>query len=122
MSCISAPIKPVGPLFRSTKYASVRGDIWKAADDCLLWLDSQLPHSVVYISFVSVVALSKEQLEELSAGLLKSGTPFLWVVKTPPPDMGSKPELPQGFKEEAEGKGMVVEWCPQEQVLAYPAI
>ncbi|RZC48509.1 hypothetical protein C5167_016932 [Papaver somniferum] len=122
MSRISAPIKPVGPLFRSTKNASVRGDIWKATDDCLQWLDSQSPNSVVYVSFGSVVALSSEQLQELSAGLLKSGTPFLWVVKTPPPDMGSKPELPQGFKEEAEGKGMVVEWCPQEQVLAHSAV
>ncbi|KAI3885838.1 hypothetical protein MKX03_017958 [Papaver bracteatum] len=36
--------------------------------------------------------------------------------------MGSKPELSDGFKEEAKGKGMVVEWCPQEQVLAHPAV
>ncbi|MCL7049724.1 hypothetical protein MKW94_018970 [Papaver nudicaule] len=122
MSRISAPIKPVGPLFRSTKDASVRGDIWKAADDCIQWLGSQSPNSVVYISFGSVVSLSKEQLEELSAGLLKSGAPFLWVVKTPPADMGSKPELPDGFKKEAEGKGMVVEWCSQEQVLAHSAV
>ncbi|MCL7049643.1 hypothetical protein MKW94_005989 [Papaver nudicaule] len=123
MSRISAPIIPIGPLFKSTNDASsVRGDIWKATDDCLQWLDSQSPNSVIYISFGSVVSLSKEQLEELSAGLLKSGTPFLWVLKTPPINVGSKPELPDGFKEEAEGKGMVVEWCPQEQVLAHSAV
>ncbi|MCL7050339.1 hypothetical protein MKW94_009588 [Papaver nudicaule] len=121
MSHLSVPVRPIGPLFKSTN-VSVRGDLWKATDDCLQWLDSQSPNSVVYVSFGTLVTLSKEQTEELSSGLLKAGSPFLWVAKNPPKDMGAKPELSDGFKEEAEGKGMVVEWCPQDQVLAHPAV
>ncbi|OVA01410.1 UDP-glucuronosyl/UDP-glucosyltransferase [Macleaya cordata] len=94
MSHLSVAIRPVGPLFKSPNEdsnVSVRGDMWKAADDCLQWLDSQSPASVVYVSF----------------GITAFG-------------FGS--ELSDGFIKEAEGKGLVVQWCPQEQVVAHPAV
>ncbi|OVA01409.1 UDP-glucuronosyl/UDP-glucosyltransferase [Macleaya cordata] len=123
MSHLSAPIRPVGPLFKSQNDVSVRGDMWKSSDDCLQWLDSQSPGSVVYISFGSVVSLTKEQMEELGSGLLKSGMKFLWVIKPPSKKYGFGSEAPDGFVEAAESKGsLVVEWCPQEKVLAHPAV
>ncbi|OVA15918.1 UDP-glucuronosyl/UDP-glucosyltransferase [Macleaya cordata] len=123
MSHLAAPIRPVGPLFKSQNDVKVRGDMWKAADDCLRWLDSKSPGSVVYVSFGSIVALPKEQMEELGSGLLNSGLPFLWVVKPPPKELGIGSGLPDGFVEEAEDKGsVVVEWSPQEQVLDHPSV
>ncbi|KAK9941984.1 hypothetical protein M0R45_007674 [Rubus argutus] len=49
-------VKPVGPLFKipETTNTTIRGDLMKA-DDCLDWLSSKPPASVVYISFGSIV-------------------------------------------------------------------
>nr|UXB92763.1 glycosyltransferase [Helleborus thibetanus] len=119
-------IRPVGPLFKDKngdKGDNVRADMWSSADECIEWLDTKPPSSVVYVSFGSVVYLEKDQMEEMARGLLNSGQPFLWVVKTPPkefsPDGG---RVPEGFIEEAQGQGLVVQWCPQDRVLAHPSV
>ncbi|CAL5377431.1 unnamed protein product [Camellia sinensis] len=123
MSKIS-PIKPVGPLFKNPKApnSNVRGDFMKA-DNCMEWLDSKPPGSVVYISFGSVVYLKQEQVDEIAHGILSSGVSFLWVMKPPHKDAGLELlVLPEGFLEKAGDKGRVVQWSPQEQVLVHPAV
>lgn len=50
----------------------------------------------------------------------ESGKRFLWVLK--PWSTGGDTGLPAGFEEEVAGRGMVVEWCHQESVLAHPAV
>ena len=118
------PIKPVGPLYKNPKVpnAAVRGDFMKA-DDCIEWLDSKPPSSVVYISFGSVVYLKQDQVDEIAYGLLNSGVQFLWVMKPPHKDAGLELlVLPEGFLEKAGDKGKVVQWSPQEQVLAHPSV
>ncbi|KAL5707109.1 limonoid glucosyltransferase [Ranunculus cassubicifolius] len=121
------PIRPVGPLYKfkdgDDESNSVRADMWSASDECIDWLDSKPPGSVVYVSFGSIAFLGKEQMEELSQGLLNCGQPFLWVVKTPPKEFTEDGgRVPEGFMEEAKGKGLIVEWCPQDRVLAHPSI
>ncbi|KAK2630756.1 hypothetical protein QOZ80_UnG0726850 [Eleusine coracana subsp. coracana] len=109
---------PVGPLIDEGSHqqqaddGGVRGDLIKAADECVEWLDAQPPCSVVYASVGSVVVLSAEEVAEMAHGLASTGRPFLWVVR---PD--ARPLLPAGFL--AEGRGMVVPWSPQERVLAH---
>lgn len=123
MSKIS-PIKPVGPLFKNPKApnSNVRGDFMKA-DNCMEWLDSKPPGSVVYISFGSVVYLKQEQVDEIAHGILSSGVSFLWVMRPPHKDAGLELlVLPEGFLEKAGDKGRVVQWSPQEQVLVHPAV
>ncbi|KAL6347090.1 hypothetical protein AAG906_012341 [Vitis piasezkii] len=118
------PIKPVGPLYKNPKVpnAAVRGDFMKA-DDCIEWLDSKPPSSVVYVSFGSVVYLKQDQVDEIAYGLLNSGLQFLWVMKPPHKDAGLELlVLPEGFLEKAGDKGKVVQWSPQEQVLAHPSV
>ncbi|KAH7575327.1 hypothetical protein JRO89_XS02G0083600 [Xanthoceras sorbifolium] len=118
------PIKPVGPLFKNPKAANsaVRGDFMKA-DDCMEWLDSKPASSVVYISFGSVVYLKQEQVDEIAYGLLNSGVSFLWVMKPPPKDAGlDLLVLPDGFLEKVGDKGKVVQWSPQEKVLAHMSV
>ncbi|CDO97225.1 unnamed protein product [Coffea canephora] len=118
------PVRPIGPLFKNPKApaSNVSVDILKA-DDCIGWLDSKPPASVVYISFGSIVFLKEEQIAELAYGLLDSEVSFLWVVRPRSKDSGyQEVVLPDGFLEKAGDKGKIVRWSPQEQVLAHPSV
>jgi gallate 1-beta-glucosyltransferase len=112
---------PVGPLIevgggRDDDEGAVRGDLMKAADGCVEWLDAQAPRSVVYASVGSVVRLNAEEVGEMAHGLASTGRPFLWVVR---PD--TRPLLPDGFLDSVAGRGAVVPWSPQDRVLAHPS-
>jgi hypothetical protein len=113
---------PVGPLIELDGQdggggnGAVRGDLMKAADDCVEWLDAQPPRSVVYASVGSVVLLNAEEVGEMAHGLAATGRPFLWVVR---PD--TREHLPEGFLDAVAGRGTVVPWSPQDRVLAHPS-
>lgn len=117
-----ATILPIGPLRtwqRPTRQAPV-GHFWHADDEaCLTFLDAHPRGSVVYVAFGSITIMSPAQLQELALGLEASGRPFLWVVRP-----GLAGSLPTGFTNlvAGQGKGRMVEWAPQEQVLAHPAV
>ncbi|KAK8916550.1 hypothetical protein KSP39_PZI022237 [Platanthera zijinensis] len=115
------PIIPVGPLLDLGEFSQekIKADIWKTADHCLAWLKEQKSKSVVYVSLGSIVMLSADEMAELAFGLKNSGRQFLWVVRE-----DAREFLPEGYEEDmkAEGKGMLVEWSPQEQVLASEAV
>lgn len=79
--------------------------------------------SVLYVSFGSVVVVSKEEILEFQHGLLNSKVKFLWVMR-PNILKGGKSDV-QFMKELAEGckgNGYVVSWAPQKMVLAHPSI
>ncbi|XP_010429410.1 PREDICTED: UDP-glycosyltransferase 84A1 [Camelina sativa] len=120
------PIKAIGPLsiFAKAVNSVVSADMCKPSDQCLDWLDSRPKSSVVYISFGTVAYFTQEQMEEIAQGVLKSGLSFLWVIRPPQEILKLKTNvLPQGLLEAtSRGKGMIVEWCPQEQVLAHPSV
>ncbi|CAN0843688.1 Mogroside IE synthase [Linum grandiflorum] len=83
--------------------------------DYMNWLDSKEPGSVVYISFGSLATLSHKQTQEIAAALkMINNHPFLWVVRQSEQD-----KLPEHFMEETSGRGMVVTWCNQLEVLAH---
>ncbi|KAF8663033.1 hypothetical protein HU200_055624 [Digitaria exilis] len=117
---------PVGPLIELDDDA-VRGDMIKAADDeCVRWLDTQSPRSVVYVAVGSIVELPADEVTEMAHGLASTGRPFLWVLR---PE--TRPLLPEGFVVEVAagggvaiaggGRGVVVPWSPQERVLGHAA-
>lgn len=117
-----ASLLPIGPLLKSlqdVESKTIRGDLWKSAD-CIEWLDSHEQGSVVYVSLGSVVVLDKEQLEEMAWGIKNSGQKFLWVVKPEPKE--NEKGLPEWFLKETAERGMVVPWCPQEEVLLHPSV
>ncbi|CAN6703113.1 unnamed protein product [Malus baccata var. baccata] len=101
----------------------------KAADDeafldrheCLNWLSSKKPNSVVYICFGSMTKFIDSQLLEIAAGLEASGQEFIWVVKR---EKNDKEEwLPEGFEKRMEGKGLIIRgWAPQVPILEHQAI
>nr|WBK62797.1 uridine 5'-diphospho-glycosyltransferase 1 [Ligustrum robustum] len=118
----------IGPLqllekeiYITKKLKSIGSNLWKEDMDCLNWLDQREENSVLYINFGSITPLSPEQAVEFAWGLAKSNHHFLWIIR---PDLmnGKGSILPEGFLEETQGRGLMVGWCPQEQVLAHPAI
>ncbi|KAK1363465.1 UDP-glycosyltransferase 83A1 [Heracleum sosnowskyi] len=64
---------------------------------------------------------SQKQFNELALGLELSGHSFLWVVRSNIVNRSS-PEYPDGFLERTASRGKIVEWAPQEKVLAHTSI
>jgi hypothetical protein len=100
---------------------SIDCNLWKEEVECLQWLDSKKPNSVIYVNFGSIAVATKEQLVEFGMGLSKSGHPFLWIIR---PDMitGDSAILPPEFTEETKERGFICSWCPQEEVLNHPSV
>nr|BBC62101.1 glucosyltransferase 0 [Nemophila menziesii] len=83
--------------------------------ECLKWLDSKKPYSVIYACFGSVGRLSKLQLHEIALGLESSGHYFIWVVKK---SEEAEKWLPEGFEERIKDKGLIIRgWAPQVSIL-----
>ncbi|KAL8541499.1 hypothetical protein ACS0TY_002677 [Phlomoides rotata] len=121
MSKISRPIKTIGPLFkdlRDSKSDATRADVAAEPESCTAWLESKPPRTVVYVSFGTVVDLKQEQVEEIALGLLCSEVSFLLVLR-PPSEESKAYVLPEGFVKKIGERGKIVQWSPQEEVLAH---
>ncbi|VVA39146.1 PREDICTED: 7-deoxyloganetin [Prunus dulcis] len=93
----------------------------KEESDCLKWLDSNAPNSVLYVNFGSLAFISPEQLVEFGWGIANSKLPFFWVIR---PDLvvGASSILPPEFVNETKERGLIASWCPQEQVLEHSSV
>ncbi|KAH1192836.1 7-deoxyloganetin glucosyltransferase [Glycine max] len=54
-------------------------NLWKENTECLGWLESEEPKSVVYVNFGSITVLSPEQLLEFAWGLANNKRPLLLI-------------------------------------------
>ncbi|CAD6332931.1 unnamed protein product [Miscanthus lutarioriparius] len=106
-----APVTPVGPLLDHD------GD-HNDDDGCMAWLDAQLPGSVVYVAFGSLVNIGRGEMLEVAEGLASTGRPFLWVVR----DDSRRLLLPEDALAACGDRGRVVAWCPQGRVLGHGAV
>ncbi|KAL1315314.1 hypothetical protein HN51_042087 [Arachis hypogaea] len=121
------PIYPIGPLnfqlnhFNNEHLNKISSNLWREDLECLEWLDKQEPNSVVYVNFGSITTMTNENLIEFAWGLANSNKKFFWVIR---PDLvaGEIAVLPPEFVEVTKIRGMLANWCPQEQVLAHPSI
>ncbi|VAI53843.1 unnamed protein product [Triticum turgidum subsp. durum] len=111
------PVFDVGPLHKLSPASS--SSLLQQDRSCLDWLDAQAPVSVLYISFGSLASMSGADLAEAAWGVANSGQPFLWALR---PGLGRGAALPDGFAAATEGRGLVVSWAPQEEVLAHAAV
>uniref|UniRef100_A9X3L6 Glycosyltransferase n=1 Tax=[Ixeris] dentata var. albiflora TaxID=190261 RepID=A9X3L6_9ASTR len=112
------PIK----LEEETEKLDIKGySLWKEDDECLKWLDSKEPNSVIYVNFGSLISMSKEQLAEFGWGLVNSNHCFLWVIRR---DLvvGDSAPLPPELKERINERGFIASWCPQEKVLKHSSV
>ncbi|XP_028802012.1 7-deoxyloganetin glucosyltransferase-like [Neltuma alba] len=128
LSSIFAPVYPIGPINLLTNeiitdkdLKQIGSNLWKEDPECLEWLDTKEPNSVIYVNFGSVTVMTKEQMIEFAWGLANSNKTFLWVIR---PDLvnGENAVLPAEFIKETRNRGLLSSWCPQEQVLAHRSV
>ncbi|CAN1173877.1 UDP-glycosyltransferase 76B1 [Linum perenne] len=114
------PIFTIGPFHKY--FGSSSNSLLAQDQSCISWLDHQAPGSVLYVSFGSVVMISQIEFQEIAWGIANSNQLFLWVVR-PGLVCGSDwlEGLPNGFMEIVCGKGRIVKWASQQEVLAHPA-
>ncbi|CAO2150151.1 unnamed protein product [Urochloa humidicola] len=112
-----APLNKLAPPAKATLYGELQAD-----RQCLGWLDTREPGSVVYVSFGSFAVVEPHEFVELAWGLALSKRPFLWVVRPNLIRGFESSELPDGVLEEVGDRGMIISWAPQEEVLAHPAV
>ncbi|XP_048432839.1 7-deoxyloganetin glucosyltransferase-like [Pyrus x bretschneideri] len=95
--------------------------LWKEDTECLEWLNSKAPNSVVYVNFGSTAVMTPEHLVEFAWGLANSKLPFFWVVR---PDLviGEPAILQPEFVAETKERSLIANWCPQEHVLNHPSV
>lgn len=120
----SIPMFPIGPFHKHNLAIPSRSSSLLAEDQTSIpWLNTQPPRSVVYVSFGSIAAISEQEFLEIAWGLARSEQPFLWVVR---PGLVRGAEwlepLPSGFLESLSGRGHIVKWAPQQEVLAHEAV
>ncbi|KAK3130725.1 hypothetical protein QOZ80_6BG0497210 [Eleusine coracana subsp. coracana] len=105
----------VGPMFLAAGDMTTELDKELDPEGCLAWLDGRASQlgSVVYVSFGTQAHVSDAQLDETLHGLVQSGHPFLWTVRSdtwsPPMDVGPNSRIVRG-------------WVPQRSVLAHKAV
>ncbi|KAK2660248.1 hypothetical protein Ddye_006781 [Dipteronia dyeriana] len=90
--------------------------------DCLTWLHSQNPNSVVYVSFGSLCSFSSAQTSEIAQALDSMNHPFIWVVRK---EDRENEWLPRELEEKItkSSKGLIINgWAPQLSILEHPAV
>ncbi|MCO5592314.1 hypothetical protein L7F22_046314 [Adiantum nelumboides] len=119
--CCKVPIYDVGfwaePLLRESATS-----LWKEDKGCMSWLDQQPALSVLYISFGSIALLSKSQYEEFLNGLLSSQQRFLWVLRPGLVENLDYTSSVVDIVSKSHGRGLVINWAPQLQVLVHPSV
>ncbi|KAM6568742.1 hypothetical protein CsatB_016727 [Cannabis sativa] len=94
--------------------------------ECLKWLDSWRPSSVIYVCFGSIFTLTLAQLIELDLGLEASDKPFIWVVRESKTNRYEELEnwfKEYEFEERIKGRGVVIRGqAPQVLILSHPSI
>ncbi|KAK9286785.1 hypothetical protein L1049_015190 [Liquidambar formosana] len=127
LSAMLPRVYSIGPLqflvnqIQNDRLKSMASNLWKEQPECIDWLNLKQPNSVVYVNFGSITVMSPQQLSEFAWGLANSKKSFLWIVR---PDLvkGDSAVLPTEFVNETKERGMLANWCPQEQVLKHPSI
>lgn len=118
----SIPFFPIGP-FHKYFLPSSSSSLLTPDESSISWLNKQAPRSVIYASFGSLAALREAEFLEIAWGLANCKQPFLWVVR-PGLVRGSEwlESLPSEFLETLNGRGHIIKWAPQQEVLAHPAV
>ncbi|KAF5179659.1 Udp-glycosyltransferase 85a8 [Thalictrum thalictroides] len=124
MKSIPPAIYPIGPLqfleeeIPNKLLRTFGNNLLKEHTNCLEWLDSQEPNSVVYVSFGTSAVMTNDNLIEFAWGLANCKHPFLLVIN---PDLliGKEAILPPGFTKDTADRAMISGWCPQEEVLCH---
>ncbi|GAB4848391.1 hypothetical protein Ancab_003086 [Ancistrocladus abbreviatus] len=113
----------IGPVSLCNKSIEEKAQRGKEAaideQECLKWLHSKGPNSIIYICFGSTAKFSAAQLREIALALDASGQQFILVVR----DCSDQEWMPEDFEKRMEGKGLIVRgWAPQVLILDHEAV
>ncbi|KAK6122086.1 hypothetical protein DH2020_044171 [Rehmannia glutinosa] len=115
------PIFPIGPFHKH--FTTSSSSLIPEDHSSISWLDKQAFNSVIYVSFGSIAAIQEKDFLEVAWGLANSKHPFLWVVR-PGLIHGADwlEPLPENYLEMLNGRGNIVKWAPQLEVLSHPSV
>ncbi|GMP50186.1 hypothetical protein CsSME_00016906 [Camellia sinensis var. sinensis] len=92
-------------------------------NQCLTWLDTKQPSSVVYACLGGLSRFTPPQLVELGLGLEASNRPFIWVIRGKNMEKLENWIRGERFEERTKGRGLLIRgWAPQVLILSHPAI
>nr|AYC63484.1 UDP-glycosyltransferase [Scoparia dulcis] len=119
--CTIGPLHLLEHIVQDPDVKSIPSSLWIEVESCIPWLNEREPNSVLYVNFGSIAVLSTEQLLEFAWGLANSKKHFLWIIR---PDLvcGELGLFPEEYFKEIEGRGLMIGWCSQEQVLGHPSV
>eukprot|EP01018_Ginkgo_biloba_P020193 Gb_07988 [translate_table: standard] len=123
------PLWAIGPLLPEAFCTGTPiAPINETEAECLRWLDSQAPASVLYVSFGTMASISPQQIRELALGLEDSQQHFLWVLKVADTAFFSADPktdwlcelLPEGYEDRMRGRCLITRnWAPQLHILSH---
>ncbi|KAL5546133.1 hypothetical protein UlMin_005820 [Ulmus minor] len=116
------PFYTIGPLFPPGFLKSVVPTNFWSEFDCTQWLNDKPRGTVLYVSFGSMSVTDKATFEEIANGLLLSQVNFIWVLRRGLVKGEQNDVVWGGFEEEVRGRGLIVPWCNQIEVISHPAI
>ncbi|XP_059668873.1 UDP-glycosyltransferase 92A1-like [Cornus florida] len=125
---IGRPVYSVGPLLLPGENRGKEAEI--TPDQCIKWLDTKPPTSVLYVSFGSQNTISASQMINLAKALEASEKNFIWVVRPPfgfdiNGEFEAEKWLPEGFVQrvEEQKRGLIVaRWAPQVEILSHKSV
>ncbi|KAJ0817664.1 putative UDP-glucuronosyl/UDP-glucosyltransferase, UDP-glycosyltransferase family [Helianthus annuus] len=90
--------------------------------DCLKWLDSREPESVIFVCLGSLARVATEQNIELGLGLESSKKPFLWCIRHSTDEL-ERWLIEEGYEERVKDRGLIIRgWAPQVLILSHQAV
>ncbi|XP_073144107.1 anthocyanidin 3-O-glucosyltransferase 2-like [Henckelia pumila] len=127
----SPKVYPIGPILNLTHQVGTSKSK-SHEEEIKKWLDIQPESSVVFLCFGSRGTFEVPQVKEIAIALERCGHRFLWSVRKPPPAGTGRPLptdyedfddiLPEGFLERTKGRGKLIGWAPQMEVLSHPSV
>ncbi|PIN14741.1 UDP-glucuronosyl and UDP-glucosyl transferase [Handroanthus impetiginosus] len=88
--------------------------------ECLKWLDTKDPSSVLYVCLGSLSRLATSQLIEIGLALEASNRPFIWVIRDATEELETWLEK---FKDRINNRGLLISgWAPQVMILSHLSI
>nr|GEY61387.1 UDP-glycosyltransferase 73E1-like [Tanacetum cinerariifolium] len=116
-------IGPVSLCNKSSQDIAERGNKTPFNEhECLKWLDSREPRSVIFVCLGSLARAGTKQNIELGLGLESSNLPFIWCVRHTTEEL-EKWFLEEGYEKRVKDRGLIIRgWSPQVLILSHQAV
>ncbi|VFR01838.1 unnamed protein product [Cuscuta campestris] len=116
----------IGPVSLCNKVGPDKGERGNKAsidlDQCLNWLNSMGPASVLFVCLGSLSRLPTPQMVELGLALKASKRPFIWVIRHLSKEFQDFLEQ-EKYEEGVKGQGLIIHgWSPQVLILSHPSV